>query len=89
MGLCLARSAYTIRLLSFSDVYGVRAVFSEQANGLTGYFLDWQANVINPLYIVYGIRFRRSFAATLQECWVIFLSTPLQDSNPFCFPCWL
>ncbi len=48
-----------LQLLSFSDVYGVRAAFGEQANGATGYLLDWQANVINPVFIVYGIRSRR------------------------------
>jgi hypothetical protein len=49
-----------LRLLSFNDVYSVRAVFAEQASGLTGYLVDWQANVINPLLIVYGIRSRKS-----------------------------
>jgi hypothetical protein len=52
----LTTFGFHLRLLSFSDVYGVRSVFSEQASGLTGYLVDWQANVINPILIVYGIR---------------------------------
>jgi hypothetical protein len=56
----LATFGLHFRLLSFNDVYSVRTVFSEQATGLTGYLVDWQANVINPLLIVYGIRSRKS-----------------------------
>jgi hypothetical protein len=48
-----------VRLLSFSDVYSVRAVFTEQAPGVLGYLLDWQAGAINPLLIICGIRGRR------------------------------
>jgi hypothetical protein len=47
------------RFLSFSDVYSVRAVFTEQAPGALGYLLDWQAGVINPLLIIYGMQSRR------------------------------
>jgi hypothetical protein len=47
------------KLLSFSDVYNVRSVFTAQESGPLGYLLDWQANVINPFFIVYGIRFHR------------------------------
>lgn len=59
-GLMFATFGVHLRLLSFGQVYTVRAVFSEQAPGALGYLLDWQASVINPLFIVYGIRFRRS-----------------------------
>lgn len=52
----LTTFGFHLRLLSFSDVYGVRSVFSEQVSGLTGYLVDWQANVINPILIIYGIR---------------------------------
>jgi hypothetical protein len=61
-GLMFATFGIQFRLLSFSDVDGIRAVFTEQASGLLNYLLDWQANVINPLFIVYGIRFRRRLA---------------------------
>lgn len=58
-GLMAATFGIQFRLLSFSDVDNVRAVFNEQASGPLNYLLDWQANVINPLFIVYGIRSRR------------------------------
>ena len=58
-GLMFATFGIRFRLLSFSDVYSVRAVFTEQASGPLSYLLNWQANVINPLFIVYGIRSRR------------------------------
>ena len=48
-GLMFATFGLRFRLLSFSDVYNVRAVFAEQASGPLNYLLDWQANVINPL----------------------------------------
>lgn len=47
------------KLLSFSDVYGVRAVFDEGGSGLLTYLLSWQANVINPFFIVRGVQSRR------------------------------
>ena len=59
-GLMLKTFGLHLRLLSFSDVYSVRAVFIEQASSALNYLLNWQANVINPLFIVYGIRSRRS-----------------------------
>ena len=59
-GVMFATFGLHFRLLSFSDVYGVRAVFDEQASGPASYLLDWQANVINPLFIVYGIQSRRA-----------------------------
>jgi hypothetical protein len=55
---------------SFSDVYSVRAVFSDQAPGALGYLVDWQAGVINPLLIVLGLHYRRRllvFAGILGE----------------------
>jgi hypothetical protein len=58
-GLMFKTFGLHFRLLSFSDVYNVRAVFEDQAPGALGYLLEWQANVINPLFILYGIRFRR------------------------------
>lgn len=58
-GLMFRTFGLHIQLLSFSDVYDVRAAFTEQASGVAGYLVDWQANVINPLFIVYGIRYRR------------------------------
>jgi O-antigen polymerase len=58
-GLMFTTFGVHLRLLSFNDVYGVRAAFNEQSSGATGYLVDWQANVINPLFIVYGIRSRR------------------------------
>jgi O-antigen/teichoic acid export membrane protein len=48
------------KLLSFSDVYSVRAVFDQQGSGVLDYLLNWQANVINPLFIVLGLRSRRA-----------------------------
>ena len=59
-GLMFTTFGVHLKLLSFSDVYDVRAVYKEQASGATHYLLEWQANVINPLFVVYGIRFRRS-----------------------------
>jgi hypothetical protein len=59
-GLMFATFGVHLRLLSFSDVYGVRVVFAEQAPGALGYLLDWQGSVINPLFIVYGIWLHRS-----------------------------
>jgi O-antigen/teichoic acid export membrane protein len=47
------------KLLKFSDVYSVRSVFDEQGGGLLTYLLNWQANVINPLFIVRGVQSRR------------------------------
>jgi hypothetical protein len=58
-GLMFGTFGIHFRLLSFSDVYGVRAVFADQASGVTGYLLEWQANVINPLFVIYGVRSRR------------------------------
>jgi hypothetical protein len=57
-GLMFATFGIQFRVLSFSDVDGIRAVFTEQASGPLNYLLDWQVNVINPLFIVYGIRSR-------------------------------
>ena len=47
------------KLLSFSDVYSVRAVFDDEGSGVLNYLLNWQANVINPLFIVLGLQSRR------------------------------
>jgi hypothetical protein len=58
-GLMLATFGVHFRLLSFDDVYSVRSVYTQQAPGVLGYLLDWQAGVINPLFIVYGIQARR------------------------------
>jgi hypothetical protein len=57
-GLMFATFGIQFKLLSFSDVDGARAVFSEQASGPLNYLLDWQVNVINPFFIVYGIQYR-------------------------------
>jgi hypothetical protein len=59
-GVMFATFGLHFRLLSFSDVYGARAAFDEQAGGATSYLLDWQANVINPMFIVFGIGSRRA-----------------------------
>jgi hypothetical protein len=57
-GLMFATFGIQFKLLSFNDVDGIRAVFSEQASGALNYLLDWQVNVINPLFIVYGVQSR-------------------------------
>ena len=59
-GMMFATFGIQFRLLTFSDVYNVRTVFTDQASGPLNYLLNWQANVINPLFIVYGVRSRRS-----------------------------
>ncbi len=46
-----------VQLLSFSSVNGVRAASIERAGGVLTYLLSWQANVFNPLFIIYGLRF--------------------------------
>jgi hypothetical protein len=58
--LMFATFGIQFKLLSFNNVYDVRAVFEEQASGPLNYLLDWQANVVNPLFISYGIVSRRS-----------------------------
>jgi hypothetical protein len=57
-GLMFATFGIHFTVLAFSQAYDTRAVFIEQASGPLNYLLDWQANVINPLFIVYGIRSR-------------------------------
>jgi hypothetical protein len=59
-----------LRLLSFGDVYNVRSVFSDRAPGALGYLIDWQASVVNPLLIAWGLHHRRRllvFAGILGE----------------------
>lgn len=69
-GLMFTTFGVHLRPPSFSDVYGVRAAFIEQASGATNYLLSWQTNVINPLFIVYGIRYR---------CWLPLMAGVLGD----------
>jgi hypothetical protein len=69
-GLMFATFGVHLRLPSFSDVYSVRSVFSDQAPGALGYLVDWQADVINPLLIAWGLYCRRwllVFAGILGE----------------------
>lgn len=58
-GLMFATFGVHLRLLSFRDVYSVRAVFSDQVPGALGYLINWQASVINPLLIAWGLTRRR------------------------------
>ena len=58
-GLMFATFGVHLRLPSFNDVYSVRSVFSDQASGALGYLVDWQAGVINPLLITWGLYYRR------------------------------
>jgi hypothetical protein len=51
-GLMLATFNIRVRLLSFSDVYSLRAVFTERAKASLNYLLNWQANIINLLITV-------------------------------------
>jgi hypothetical protein len=72
-GLMFATFGVHLRLPSFSDVYSVRAVFSDQAPGALGYLVDWQAAVINPLLIAWGLYYRRwllVFAGVLGELFI-------------------
>jgi hypothetical protein len=69
-GLMFATFGVHLRLPSFSDVYSVRSLFSNQAPGALGYLVDWQAAVINPLLIAWGLYHRRwllVFAGILGE----------------------
>ncbi len=58
-GLMFSTFGVHFRLLAFSNVDSVRAAFVEQSSGALNYLLNWQENVINPLFIVYGLRYRR------------------------------
>jgi hypothetical protein len=69
-GLMFATFGVHFHLPSFSDVYSVRAVFSDQEPGALGYLISWQAGVINPLLIAWGLHYRRRllvFAGILGE----------------------
>jgi hypothetical protein len=63
-GLMFATFGGHFHLPSFSDVYSVRAVFSDQEPGALGYLISWQASVINPLLIAWGLHYRRWLLAS-------------------------
>jgi hypothetical protein len=63
-GLMFATFGVHFHLPSFRDVYSVRAVFSDQEPGALGYLISWQASVINPLLIAWGLHYRRWLLAS-------------------------
>ncbi|WP_314102291.1 hypothetical protein [uncultured Frigoribacterium sp.] len=63
-GLMAATTGITLRFVALDDVYDVRAVYKDAVqgdNGLLGYFLSGQANVINTLVMARGLT-RRNWA---------------------------
>jgi hypothetical protein len=61
-GLIFSRFGFQIRLVALTQVYDLRSAYREdlESNGrLVAYAMAWQANVLNPLVIGYGLSQRQ------------------------------
>jgi hypothetical protein len=59
----VANFGLQFNLVGLDEVYGVRAEYSEQLSGGWGrfaaYSIGWQANVLNPFFVAYGIIYKK------------------------------
>ncbi len=55
-GYLLAKYGITLRLVSFENVYDIREMFSASSTGVVIYVVNWTANVINVVLLVFSLR---------------------------------
>lgn len=55
-GFLLAKYGVTLHLVSFANVYDVRGQFAASSTGLVVYVVNWVANAINVVLLVFSLR---------------------------------